>query len=181
MSNSFFSSTIAAWNFIQNESGRDEIKDHRIGVMSVVRRDTGFTGGICDACGFATVSLAIAACPQCGGVVRPDASNIPSGQMRYQNAYVWFVFVSTLDIMLTWVILMSGGSEVNPIADAVIQRFGLWGMVAFKFALVVFVIIMCEWLGRRSDRHGRKIAEWAVAITSIPVVLSFVILFGQIW
>ena len=96
--------------------------------------------------------------------------------MRYQDAYVWFVFVSALDITLTWVILQSGGVEVNPIADAVIQTFGLQGMVAFKFALVIFVIIMCEWLGRRSDRQGRKIAEWAVAITSIPVVLSFVML-----
>jgi hypothetical protein len=134
------------------------------------------SGGICVACGFATVTLALAECPQCGGLVRPDELNARSGQMRYQNAYVWFVFVSALDIMLTWVILQSGGSEINPIADAVIQRFGLRGMVAFKFALVIFVIIMCEWMGRRSDRHGRKIAEWAVAVTSIPVVLSFVIL-----
>ncbi|GJM26427.1 MAG: hypothetical protein DHS20C16_28420 [Phycisphaerae bacterium] len=133
-------------------------------------------GGICAACGFATATLALATCPECGGVVKPSASNARGGQMRYQNAYVWFVFVSALDIMLTWAILQSGGSEVNPIADAVIQRFGLQGMVAFKFALVIFVIIMCEWLGRRSDKHGRKIAEWAVAITSIPVVLSFVML-----
>ena len=134
------------------------------------------SGGICDACGFATVSLALAECPQCGGVVRADNARRRSGQMRYQDAYVWFVFVSALDITLTWVILQSGGVEVNPIADAVIQTFGLQGMVAFKFALVIFVIIMCEWLGRRSDRQGRKIAEWAVAITSIPVVLSFVML-----
>lgn len=98
--------------------------------------------------------------------------------MRYPGAYLWFVFVSALDIMLTWVILESGGSEVNPVADAVIQRFGLQGMVAFKFSLVIFIVIMCEWMGRRSDRHGKKIAEWSVAVTAIPVVLAFVMLFA---
>ncbi len=101
--------------------------------------------------------------------------------MRYPNQYVWFVLVSALDIMLTWCVLRIGGREVNPVAESVIDRFGLPGMVAFKFALVIFVIIMCEWMGRRSDRVGHKIAEWAVAITSIPVVLSFVILLVTAW
>lgn len=41
-------------------------------------------------------------------------------EMRFQNEYVWFVFFSAMDVMLTWVILWRGGREVNPIADRVI-------------------------------------------------------------
>jgi len=94
--------------------------------------------------------------------------------MRYPVRYVWLVFLASLDIMMTWVILLCGGWEVNAIAAAVIDNMGLPGAVLFKFALVMFVIILCEVVGRRHNETGRKLAEWAIAITSIPVLLSFV-------
>ena len=92
--------------------------------------------------------------------------------LRYPNAYVWFVFVSALDLMLTWVILHLGGREVNWIADAVIYTHDLWGLVGFKFAIVALVVILCEEVGRRNDRSGRPLARWAIAIAALPVVVS---------
>jgi len=94
--------------------------------------------------------------------------------MLYPNHYVWFVFVSSLDVILTWVIVLLGGAEANPIADAVLQHAGLNGMVAFKFCIVIFVVIMCEWVGKREPRTGFKLAEWSVAISAIPIVAAFV-------
>jgi NADH:ubiquinone oxidoreductase subunit H len=94
--------------------------------------------------------------------------------LRYQNHYAWFVFVSSLDIMLTWVILFFGGWEVNQLADFIIRRWGLPGMVTFKFAIVVFVICLCEIVGRRRHHTGRRLAEWSIAITCIPVTLALV-------
>lgn len=95
--------------------------------------------------------------------------------MLFPGAYAWFVLVSSLDLMLTWVILvLLDGCEVNPLADAVIAHAGLHGLVVFKFCLVLFVIVMCEWIGRRNARAGSKLSEWSVAITAIPVALSFV-------
>src|SRR5947209_19739608 len=76
-------------------------------------------------------------------------------QMRYQDEYAWLVLVSALDIMLTWVILMlPGGGEANAIASYVIERYSLWGMIIYKFSLVVLVIVLCEVIGRRNDRAG---------------------------
>ena len=49
----------------------------------------------------------------------PELTDVP--EMRYQSAYLWFIFVSSLDIILTWVILRKGGVEVNPIAELVID------------------------------------------------------------
>lgn len=93
--------------------------------------------------------------------------------VRHPAAYGWFIFVSALDVMLTWIILLvMDGIEVNPIAHAVIQHAGLRGLVVFKFTLVVFVIVMCEWVSRRNARAGVKLAEWSVAITAIPVVIA---------
>jgi len=93
--------------------------------------------------------------------------------MRYPRAYAWFVGLATLDIILTWVVLEFGGQEVNAVADYVIQHRGLQGIVLFKFCLVVFVIVMCEVVGRRRDSAGRRLAKWCVAVTAIPVVAAF--------
>jgi len=92
--------------------------------------------------------------------------------LRFENAYVWFVFVSALDLMFTWIILHLGGVEVNAIADAVIRTFDLWGLIGFKFALVVLVIVICEEVARHREPTGRLLARAAVAISSIPVVVA---------
>ena len=53
--------------------------------------------------------------------------------MRYPNSYVWLVFVSAMDIMLTWAIIERDGTELNPIAAYMIpvegqaeNRHGVW-------------------------------------------------------
>ncbi len=106
--------------------------------------------------------------------------------VRYPNAYVWFVFLAALDIMLTYLILHpvlfardatmteSRGTEANVVAGWVIERWDVPGMVAFKFALVAVVVILCEVIGRHRDATGRRIAEWAVAVTVIPVLVALV-------
>ena len=97
-------------------------------------------------------------------------------EMRYQEPYVWLIFLSSLDIMLTWLILRHGGEEVNPIAKLVIDTWGLTGAVLFKFGLMLFVIIMCEIIGRKQDRMARMLIYFGVAITGFPPVWSITLL-----
>lgn len=97
-------------------------------------------------------------------------------EMRYQNSYALFVFVSCLDIILTWVILYRGGEEVNPVAKLVIDAWGLPGAIIFKLSLMLFVIIACEIVGRNSDLKGRVLALVAILISSFPVVWSLTLL-----
>ncbi|MCB9850696.1 MAG: hypothetical protein H6817_08325 [Phycisphaerales bacterium] len=150
--------------------------------MSRARSRLSAIEGACRACGRRCTSVALTACPDCGGVigaVRDVGREVGRGlfaspQMLFQNNYVWFVLVSALDVMLTWIVLLLDGVEANPIADAVLQYGGLPGMVAFKFALVLLVVVLCEWTGRRNLHTGWKLSEWAVAITTIPVTVAFV-------
>ena len=92
--------------------------------------------------------------------------------MLYPRAYKWFVFISALDVVLTWFILLLGGSEVNPVADAVIAHAGLRGILIYKFCLVLVVVLACEVIGRRRPWLGRNLARVAIAITALPVLLS---------
>lgn len=92
----------------------------------------------------------------------------------YPNRYVWYVFFASLDIMCTWIILHLEGSEVNWIARLVIETGGLTGTVAYKFGLVLIVVCICEIVGRFNRQKGRRLAEWSVAITIIPVAVAIV-------
>lgn len=122
-------------------------------------------------------------CPDCGfaaphfdqGASQPGFLSLPS--VRYQNAYTWLVLVSSLDLMLTMLVLyVWQGFEVNPVAQAIIDEMGFVWAIAFKFAIVVLVVVICEVIGRRDDRGGRTLAVAAVLINSIPVAYTFALL-----
>ena len=110
---------------------------------------------------------------------KPAWRSLP--QMRYQNAYVWIVFFSFMDVVLTWLILWFGkdaATEINPIALFVIDGWGgisglgMLGASGLKFSLVVLAIVICEIVGRSSDRKGRWLAWVLAAIAAVPVVWS---------
>jgi hypothetical protein len=105
-------------------------------------------------------------------VTQAASISSPGTSVLYQNHYVWFVFVSALDVMLTWVVLFHDGFEANLIADFIIGRYGLGGLVLYKFAIVAFVVCLCEVIGRRRYSAGRRLATWAVAITCVPVAMA---------
>ena len=113
---------------------------------------------------------------------KPEEKNTPRigfkdiPEMRYQNGYALFAFVSCLDIILTWVILYRGGLEVNPVARVVIEAWGLPGAIIFKISLMLFVIVACEIVGRKSDLKGRGLILVAILISSFPVVWSLTLL-----
>lgn len=125
--------------------------------------------GVCRACGREVT-------PADAFLKQPGWWSLP--QMRYPDAYVWLVLVSALDIMLTMIVLVAlDGFEVNPIAADVIERLGYTWAIVFKFAIVVFVIVICEVIGRRDDRAGRRLARAAVVINALPVIYTFFLLF----
>ena len=96
--------------------------------------------------------------------------------MRYPNTYVWLLLLSSMDIMLTWVILLFGGAEVNPIARWIIDHYGLPGMIIYKFALIVFFISICEIVGTLRDSTGWLLSKFSVLIACVPVCWAMYLL-----
>ena len=96
--------------------------------------------------------------------------------VHHPNLYFYLIFVSALDVLFTRVILFFGGTEVNPIADFIIVHWGRLGMSIFKFIIVGFVIIACEFIARRKPRTSRRLAIASIVISSVPVVWSCLII-----
>ena len=92
--------------------------------------------------------------------------------VRFPNLYLWLVFLSALDVVLTRVILYFGGTEVNPVADWIIVQWGQMGMSLFKFASVTFVIIICEYTARLDHRMAFRLALAGCLISAVPVLWS---------
>jgi hypothetical protein len=98
----------------------------------------------------------------------------------FPNLYLWLVFVASIDIMLTRLVLFFGGTEINPIAALVIKQFGIPGMTAFKFSIVILVVMVCEFVGRVRWSTARNLVVFAVAISAFPVVWSCVLIMSMI-
>lgn len=100
---------------------------------------------------------------------------------RYPHEYVWLVFVSALDVMLTWVIILPqfGGSEANFMPGRIIARYGMVGAVIYKFALIVLVIFICEWVGRTRHELGRRLAQIGIGVTAVVVAYAFLLLMAH--
>lgn len=98
-------------------------------------------------------------------------------EVRYPDEYAWFVLVSSMDLMFTWLILQLGGSEVNPLANWVYMQLGFNGLVMLKFAVVIVVVLICEVLARLQERTGRTLARVSIAISAFPSVWAVSLLF----
>ncbi|HVZ93096.1 MAG TPA: hypothetical protein VG797_01155 [Phycisphaerales bacterium] len=105
-------------------------------------------------------------------------------QVLYGAVYPWYVALAAADVLLTWFILTMDhvylpgvgeplkGMELNVIADRVWHAGGSTGLVALKFASVFYVLIACEFIGRRQFITGRRLAKWAAVLNAVPVVVG---------
>ncbi|GDY05739.1 hypothetical protein LBMAG51_05260 [Phycisphaerae bacterium] len=105
------------------------------------------------------------------GISRPRFFSLPP--LRFQDEYVWLMFLAGMDVMLTWYILeRHNGEEVNPVAKQVIDSWGLWGAIGFKFSLLLFVIIACEWIARDKIVVAKFLLWFSLIVSSFPVLYS---------
>lgn len=101
-----------------------------------------------------------------------DATRQLTRPVLYPAIYPWVVLLAVLDIVLTWTVLRLGGWEVNGIAARVIDRWDVWGMIALKFAVIVLVLMICEYVGRRRPGMGLAVAVMAGVLNTVPVVAA---------
>ena len=107
----------------------------------------------------------------------PQPSFWSNPQMRYPNIYTWVVLLASLDGLLTlFVLYLWEGSEVNPIAAAVIETMGPYWAGFFTLATVVVVCVILEVLGRCGARPVRRLATAAVVVNALPVAYTFALL-----
>mgnify|MGYP000978705533 CR=1 FL=1 len=94
--------------------------------------------------------------------------------MLYDEPLKWFIFLSVMDLLFTCIVLKLGGQEVNWVANKILEVWDLYGLLGFKLIMVVIIILICDFVGRRNNPRGRFIALTAVGLTAIPVIMAIV-------
>jgi len=99
--------------------------------------------------------------------------SVHARHVLFPDHYVWYVLVSALDIMLTATVLAHlGMREANTFAQWSINHFGTWGLIGLKFLSVIAVVMICEFIGRRDRRRGRRLAVLAIVLSLVPVTAA---------
>jgi hypothetical protein len=103
-----------------------------------------------------------------------------SSDVLFPDAYVWFVLLSALDVLITHTVLFHfehlGGSEANPVANLLINKFGFNGAIVLKFAIVILVIGITEFVGRKDNRSARHLVMAVLGLACVPVVVGLSLL-----
>jgi hypothetical protein len=103
----------------------------------------------------------------------PSIRQAPTSRsLRFPALYGAIIIASSLDVLLTGILLALGGEEANPLADAILRAHGFSGMVVFKYLVVGWVILSCEFVADRNHRKGQTLAVALVTIKASPVVWS---------
>jgi FtsH-binding integral membrane protein len=94
-----------------------------------------------------------------------------------------FVLASGMDFLMTWLLLNyqsdSGRTwfvESNPVARYFLYSWGFDGLIAFKFASVALVVVICQVIARTRIQVARRLLQFATLVVIGVVVYSAVLL-----
>ena len=98
---------------------------------------------------------------------------LPFRQLPLEGETTAFLFAAFLDILLTYLLLASGGfRESNVVADWFIAGWGVKGMVYFKMTLAAVVCVLAQIVATKRPRTGRFILILGTAVTGAVVLYS---------
>jgi len=99
-------------------------------------------------------------------------------ELPLERETCWFILVNALDVFMTYILLnLEGFRESNAIANYVLSRWGIRGMVYFKFGLVAFTAIVAQIAARKHIRIGRWLLNIGTLIIGGVVVYSGYLMF----
>ena len=96
--------------------------------------------------------------------------------LAYPRHYFLVLILAIFDIVVTTLVLGTGGNELNAIARWAIESAGIGGMIAIKVSTLSIVLMICEYLGRHHHRAGRRVAEFALIANSAAVACGLLYL-----
>ena len=105
-----------------------------------------------------------------------SAQFLLTGKLPLQNQTTWFILANALDIYLTYLHLVSGNYEANPIAAFFIKQWDVLGMVAYKMTTVATVCVIAQIIALKSLQKAVWLLNFGTAFIACVVVYSFLLL-----
>lgn len=71
--------------------------------------------------------------------------------------YLAFLLLNLFDLFLTGYIFSHNGMEANGLAAYILKQYGQWEFAAYKFLMVIIIVVICEVVGAKSVAKARMI------------------------
>ena len=95
------------------------------------------------------------------------------GHLPLERETCWFILVNVLDIFMTFILLnLEGFRESNAVANYVLSKWGIRGMVYFKMGLVAFITVVAQVAARKRMALGRRLLNFGTFIIGGVVIYS---------
>lgn len=112
----------------------------------------------------------------CGALFTPPLiRTVQRGSYTRSILIALFVGLSVTDLYLTWQLIETPGRvfyEANPVAARILQKFGWWGLAAYKFACAGTMLGAAILLARWNRRAARRVLFLACACVGVVVGYS---------
>jgi hypothetical protein len=102
------------------------------------------------------------------------------GDRRLTTLLLIFVLLSAADVLTTWIILLAGGYELNPLAALLIASFGFVGAIMVRIvvaAIVTFTICLDYTV---SPKWARRAAVVLDLVMAVVVASNFLMIIGSL-
>ncbi|WP_240928108.1 DUF5658 family protein [Thalassoroseus pseudoceratinae] len=102
------------------------------------------------------------------------SKNILRGHLPFEHETTLYVFVSALDVFMTYILMRTGTfQEGNPVARYFFDRWGMKGMIYFKFGMVAFVLVLAQIIATKRPKVAEYLIKFATLVVGGVVVYSF--------
>ena len=101
-----------------------------------------------------------------------DINQILKGELPLQTETNFFILVNVLDVFMTYILLVNGAMEANPLANYVLLRWGFGGLIGFKLFIVAAVCIIAQLVATRRLGTARFLLIFGSLIVSAVVIYS---------
>ncbi len=101
-----------------------------------------------------------------------ELQKILKNDLPLQTESSYFILANVMDIFLTFLLLYNGAIEANPIANAVLQKFGFHSLIWYKLWTVAAVCVIAQLVATRRPNTARFLLITGTVLVSAVVIHS---------
>ncbi len=95
------------------------------------------------------------------------------GQLPLEHETCLFLLVNLADVVVTaWLTHAGSFREANRLAVWVLQHWGWYGLLAYKFGLVTVVCLVTQWIARHRLETARRLLQGATAVFALVLAVA---------
>ena len=95
------------------------------------------------------------------------------GELPLETETTVFILANAFDVFMTYLLLNLGNfRESNALANFFLERFGMNGMIFFKFAIVAFVCVIAQIVATQKIKLARWLLNFGTLLVGLVVIYS---------